>query len=157
VGGGVVFYLRKSEKTKKGASFDKMDNDGIVVLDPSELATAHSDYLKKDQDYKVLSEALLQKFQFGDYSDNLYNRICILLSATVRNVLYKPPVACDHDSDAGIHVTANIGGIEQQLILPKERIAKFAGTDSKMAFRQMDAEFREIVAAAQRPNDKTRD
>jgi hypothetical protein len=112
--------------------------------------------LKKGQDYSILSDALSKQFSFNQYSDDLYNRICILLSATVRNLLYKPPVACDHDTDAGIHVTANIKGIEQQLIFPTERIAKFGTTDSKEAFRQMDADFREIVAAAQQSDDKTR-
>ena len=148
--GGVVLYLMPNDfNNDNGSSADKANNVGIIVLDQLDLANAYAEYLSNDGKYNSIRNAMAQSYDFSSRDQELYSRICVLLSASARNILFKPPIACDNDSNAGITVTANVNGIEQQLILPPDKIATYGNKDAKIAFRQIDAEFRKIIEAAQ--------
>jgi hypothetical protein len=90
---------------------------------------------------------MAQPFNFGEYSEDLYLRLCALFSVSSRQVLFKKPVDCDYDGEQGITVTINVNNVERQVNLSVDEIREYKGREAKAAFGAMNEVLRRKVKA----------
>src|SRR5262245_63489911 len=136
VDNGMVIFLRPSEDPKS------LEN---IILSTSELAKISGSLILKEDPSPLLRQAMAQTFDFDNYSEDLYSRLCALFAVSSRQVLFKKPVDCDYDSEKGITVTINVNNVEQQANLSVDEIKEYKGRQTKAAFGAMNVVLREKV------------
>jgi hypothetical protein len=138
VDNGMVIFLRPSEGS------GSIEN---IILSASDLAKIGGSLILKEDPSPLLRRAMAQAFNFGEYSEDLYLRLCALFSVSSRQVLFKKPVDCDYDGEQGITVTINVNNVERQVNLSVDEIKEYKGREAKAAFGAMNEVLRRKVKA----------
>ncbi len=140
---GMVFYFKKQIKGEGGTVIQ--EPAGSIVFSNSDLAKLYAKTIFNEDTSILLREAIGRRFDFSEYNEDLYSRLCALFISSVRRVLYKKPVDCHYDADRGITLTINVNNVEQQVVFSVREIKEYAGKETRSAFGQMDEAFRQKV------------